>query len=216
MSVLPRPFSSETGLPDRALVRSRDRRRPFHREKRYSSRRSAAARSCLPPIARLSWLQTASGKVLFLWYLPTCLILAYTSRTCGSLSDNRVVSVRYSYLTGYESGGAHPGRFDIPPGKRGQIYDAASRVVQQVLSQIEGVGHVQIGGSSLPAVQVELNPLALFKSDRAAYRDAIAEAILADSRAAERLGAQLNSFILCAILGKKPALGDANERRRYL
>src|SRR5438270_5976293 len=46
---------------------------------------------------------------------------------------------------------------------RGQIYDAATRVVQQALSQIEGVGQVQIGGSSLPAVRVELNPLALFK-----------------------------------------------------
>jgi len=46
---------------------------------------------------------------------------------------------------------------------RGQIYDAASRIVQQALSQIEGVGQVQIGGSSLPAVRVELNPLALFK-----------------------------------------------------
>jgi len=46
---------------------------------------------------------------------------------------------------------------------RGQIYDAASRVVQQALSQIEGIGQVQIGGSSLPAVRVELNPLALFK-----------------------------------------------------
>jgi multidrug efflux pump len=47
--------------------------------------------------------------------------------------------------------------------RRGQIYDAASRVIQQSLSQIEGVGQVQIGGSSLPAVRVELNPLALFK-----------------------------------------------------
>src|SRR6202048_4383341 len=46
---------------------------------------------------------------------------------------------------------------------RGQIYDAASKVVQQALSQIEGVGQVQIGGASLPAVRVELNPLALFK-----------------------------------------------------
>ena len=46
---------------------------------------------------------------------------------------------------------------------RGQIYDAASRVMQQGLSRIEGVGQVWIGGSSLPAVRVELNPLALFK-----------------------------------------------------
>ena len=46
---------------------------------------------------------------------------------------------------------------------RGQIYDAASSIVQQALSQIDGVGQVSIGGSSLPAVRVELNPLALFK-----------------------------------------------------
>jgi multidrug efflux pump len=46
---------------------------------------------------------------------------------------------------------------------RGQIYDAASTVVQQALSQIDGIGQVVISGSSLPAVRVELNPLALFK-----------------------------------------------------
>ncbi len=46
---------------------------------------------------------------------------------------------------------------------RGQIYDAASTVVQQGLSQIDGIGQVAISGSSLPAVRVELNPLALFK-----------------------------------------------------
>src|SRR5215510_13628970 len=46
---------------------------------------------------------------------------------------------------------------------RGQIYDAASTVVQQALSQIGGIGQVAISGSSLPAVRVELNPLALFR-----------------------------------------------------
>ncbi|MGH7110035.1 MAG: efflux RND transporter permease subunit [Stellaceae bacterium] len=46
---------------------------------------------------------------------------------------------------------------------RGQIYDAAATVMQQSLSQIDGIGEVTIGGSSLPAVRVELNPLALFK-----------------------------------------------------
>jgi multidrug efflux pump len=46
---------------------------------------------------------------------------------------------------------------------RGQIYDAASTVMQQALSQIKGVGQVKISGGSLPAVRVELNPLALFK-----------------------------------------------------
>ena len=46
---------------------------------------------------------------------------------------------------------------------RGQIYDAASTVLAQKLSQIEGVGQVSVGGSSLPAVRVELNPAALNK-----------------------------------------------------
>jgi multidrug efflux pump len=46
---------------------------------------------------------------------------------------------------------------------RGQIYDAASTVMQQALSQIDGIGQVVISGASLPAVRVELNPLALFK-----------------------------------------------------
>jgi multidrug efflux pump len=45
---------------------------------------------------------------------------------------------------------------------QGQIYDAAATVVQQKLSQIEGVGNVQVQGSALPAVRVELNPTALF------------------------------------------------------
>ena len=43
----------------------------------------------------------------------------------------------------------------------GQIYDTASNILQQRLSQIDGVGEVEIGGSSLPAVRVELSPYAL-------------------------------------------------------
>ncbi len=46
---------------------------------------------------------------------------------------------------------------------QGQMYDAASNVFQQRLSQVTGVGQVIIGGSALPAVRVELNPKALFK-----------------------------------------------------
>ena len=42
-----------------------------------------------------------------------------------------------------------------------QIYDVAANLIQQKLSQIEGVGEVNIGGASLPAVRVELNPDAL-------------------------------------------------------
>jgi multidrug efflux pump len=46
---------------------------------------------------------------------------------------------------------------------RGQLYDAASNVLEQSLSQISGIGQVIIGGSAQPAVRVELNPGALFK-----------------------------------------------------
>ncbi len=45
----------------------------------------------------------------------------------------------------------------------GQIYDQASNILQQKLSQVSGVGQVTLGGSSLPAVRVDLNPLTLFK-----------------------------------------------------
>jgi multidrug efflux pump len=43
----------------------------------------------------------------------------------------------------------------------GQLYDAAASILQQRLSEIEGVGQVFVGGSSLPAVRVDLNPSAL-------------------------------------------------------
>jgi multidrug efflux pump len=46
---------------------------------------------------------------------------------------------------------------------QGQMYDAASNVLQQQLSQISGIGQVIIGGSALPAVRVELNPQVMFK-----------------------------------------------------
>ncbi|MFZ5780421.1 MAG: efflux RND transporter permease subunit [Pseudomonadota bacterium] len=46
---------------------------------------------------------------------------------------------------------------------QGRLYDAASNVLQQRLSQVTGVGQVTLGGSSLPAVRVELNPTALAK-----------------------------------------------------
>ncbi|THD34989.1 multidrug efflux RND transporter permease subunit MdtC [Pantoea sp. R102] len=44
----------------------------------------------------------------------------------------------------------------------GQLYDYASTQLAQKLSQIDGVGDVTVGGSSLPAVRVDLNPQALF------------------------------------------------------
>ena len=44
---------------------------------------------------------------------------------------------------------------------QGKLYDAASTVLQQKLSQIQGVGQVVVGGSSLPAVRVDINPTQL-------------------------------------------------------
>jgi len=46
---------------------------------------------------------------------------------------------------------------------QGQLYDSAATILQQRLSQIRGIGNVDLGGSALPAVRVELLPAALFK-----------------------------------------------------
>ncbi|HEX3950469.1 MAG TPA: efflux RND transporter permease subunit [Steroidobacteraceae bacterium] len=46
---------------------------------------------------------------------------------------------------------------------QGQIYDAADAVISQRLSQLPGVGGVNVNGSALPAVRVEINPLSLSK-----------------------------------------------------
>ncbi|MGO8908713.1 MAG: efflux RND transporter permease subunit [Bradyrhizobium sp.] len=46
---------------------------------------------------------------------------------------------------------------------RGDLYDAASTVLAQKLSQVDGIGEVVVGGSSLPAVRAELIPQALYK-----------------------------------------------------
>src|ERR1700742_2354474 len=46
---------------------------------------------------------------------------------------------------------------------RGELYDAASTVLAQKLSQVDGIGEVGVSGSSLPAVRVDLIPQALYK-----------------------------------------------------
>jgi multidrug efflux pump len=46
---------------------------------------------------------------------------------------------------------------------QGKLYDSAATVLQQGLSQVKGIGNVDLGGSALPAVRVELLPSALFK-----------------------------------------------------
>src|SRR3954470_5469620 len=50
-----------------------------------------------------------------------------------------------------------------PTRSAGQVYDAVSNVVQQKLAQVQGVGDVELGGGSLPAVRVDLMPFSLNK-----------------------------------------------------
>jgi multidrug efflux pump len=45
----------------------------------------------------------------------------------------------------------------------GQIYDAASTIVAQKISQVQGVGQATVSGATLPAVRVDINPTALNK-----------------------------------------------------
>lgn len=60
---------------------------------------------------------------------------------------------------------------------QGQLYDYASTQLAQKLAQIDGVGDVSVGGSSLPAVRVALNPQALF--NQGVSLDAVRTAITA-------------------------------------
>ena len=43
----------------------------------------------------------------------------------------------------------------------GELYDMASTIIAQKIAQVEGVGEVGLGGSSMPAVRVDLNPMLL-------------------------------------------------------
>ena len=58
---------------------------------------------------------------------------------------------------------------------QGKLYDFASTQLAQTIAQIDGVGDVDVGGSSLPAIRVGLNPQALF--NQGVSLDAVREAI---------------------------------------
>src|SRR5690625_6432091 len=48
-----------------------------------------------------------------------------------------------------------------PTASQAELYDLATTIVAQKLAQIKGVGDVDVGGGSLPAVRVSLDPQAL-------------------------------------------------------
>jgi multidrug efflux pump len=89
----------------------------------------------------------------------------------GAARDVRPRSVARGYPR-------HPGEPHLPQGesrrradlifaltsdtlRTGELYDLASSILQQKLSRVEGVGQVFVGGSSLPAVRVDLDPQSL-------------------------------------------------------
>ncbi|WP_300647136.1 efflux RND transporter permease subunit [Paenalcaligenes sp.] len=48
-----------------------------------------------------------------------------------------------------------------PTANQAQLYDLATTIVAQKLAQVKGVGEVSVGGGSLPAVRISINPQAL-------------------------------------------------------
>jgi multidrug efflux pump len=98
-----------------------------------------------------------------------------------------------------------------------QMYDAASTILQQKIAQVNGVGQVFTGGSSLPAVRVELNPhvvsqygvgMASIRSRLAAFNANIPKGELADAHTAMTLYA--NDQLLKADLYKPLIVGYRN------
>ena len=82
----------------------------------------------------------------------------------------------------------------------GQIYDAVSNIAAAEAGAGDGVGEVEIGGGSLPAVRVELNPIALNKyGDRPRGR-------ARGARSRQRQPAQGRDR------GRRPALADLHQR----
>jgi multidrug efflux pump len=96
-----------------------------------------------------------------------------------------------------------------PTSDRAAMYDAASSVLAQRLSQVDGVGQVTIGGSSLPAVRVEVDPdhLAASGLDMADLRTAIAAAN------ADRPKGELTDGAHAVVLGATDQLRGSSEYR---
>ncbi|WP_075553132.1 multidrug efflux RND transporter permease subunit [Candidatus Paracaedibacter symbiosus] len=78
----------------------------------------------------------------------------------------------------------------------GQMYDIASTILQQKLSQVNGVGQVIVGGSSLPAVRLELNPTALNKYGISLEQVRTAVAAANNNRPKGQLSDEMHSYII--------------------
>lgn len=89
------------------------------------------------------------------------------------------------------------------------IYDAVSNVIQQRLLQVEGVGDVELGGGALPAVRVDLNPLAL-----ARYGIALEDvrSALSSASAHRPRGVVEDDDLAWQIEGSEPGLHAADYR----
>ena len=89
------------------------------------------------------------------------------------------------------------------------IYDAVSNVIQQRLLQVEGVGDVELGGGALPAVRVDLNPLALARFG-IALEDV--RSALASASAHRPRGVIENDELAWQIEAREPGLHAADYR----
>ncbi|MFT3543570.1 multidrug efflux RND transporter permease subunit MdtC [Klebsiella pneumoniae] len=79
---------------------------------------------------------------------------------------------------------------------QGELYDFASTQLAQTIAQIDGVGDVDVGGSSLPAVRVDLNPQALF--NQGVSLDAVRTVLQRPLRCAHRWQVQTNDELKTA------------------
>src|SRR5208282_6758707 len=91
----------------------------------------------------------------------------------------------------------------------GNLYDVASTVISQKLSQIQGVGQVSVGGSSLPSVRVEVNPTQL---NNYGLTLANVQAVLSTQNAALAKGQFSDGYVTADIVANDQ-ISTANDYR---
>lgn len=95
----------------------------------------------------------------------------------------------------------------------GKMYDLASTLLQQRILRIEGIGQVNVGGSSLPAVRIELNPTAL-NSYNIGLDDAASTVIAANVNQAK--GSVINGDNTQSLVKTNDQLFSAAEYRKLI